>query len=54
MKTEYFYIDINLWTFQLVNHGISPSANHTGDIEIHQIHRIFLTKGQYNKFLHKL
>ena len=46
---EYFFIDINIVTMKIVNWGISDTATLTGDTDDKDVHRIFLTKGQYNK-----
>lgn len=46
---EYFFIDFNIINLKIVNWGISNTATLTGDTEDKNIHRIFLTKGQYNK-----
>ena len=48
-KREYFYIDHNTQTMKIVNWGISNTATLTGETSDKNIHRIFLTKGQYNK-----
>lgn len=48
-KREYFYIDLNTQTMKIVNWGISNTATLTGETSDKNIHRIFLTKGQYNK-----
>lgn len=46
---KYFFIDLNVLTMKIVNWGISNTATLTGDTEDKNVHRIFLTKGQYNK-----
>lgn len=51
---EYYYLDINLGTMEVVAHGISPTATLTGNTENRSVHRVFLTKGQYRKFINKL
>jgi len=51
---EYYFVDINLATMQVVNWGVSSTANHTGETDDPDVHRIFLTKGQYNKFARHL
>lgn len=48
---KYFFIDLNITTLKIVNWGISDTATLTGDTEDPNIHRIFLTEGQYNKLL---
>ena len=49
--TEYFFIDLKISNMNVVNRGVSDTATLTGDTEDPNIHRIFLTEGQYNKFL---
>lgn len=39
---------------QIVGYGISNTATLTGETESKSVHRIFLTKGQYQKFVWKL
>lgn len=51
---EYYYIDLDLTSMKIVGWGTSPTASHTGDTDDPNIHRIFLTKGQYNKTVAKL
>ncbi len=51
---EYFFIDLNVLTKKIVNWGISDTATLTGETGDKDIHRIFLTKGQYNKLVEKL
>lgn len=48
---EYFYIDINIKSMKLVAWGKSDTATLTGETDNKAIHRIFLTEGQYNKFI---
>ena len=50
-KKEYFFIDINITNNKIVNWGISDTATLTGETENPDVHRIFLTKGQYNKLV---
>ena len=49
MSKEYYYIDIDLQTMAIVAWGTTPNATHTGKTENPAIHRVFLTKGQFNK-----
>lgn len=49
MKKEYYYIDINLQTMIIVSWGTTPNATHTGNTDDPKVHRVFLTKGQFNK-----
>ncbi len=48
---RYFYIDLDVKTMEIVNWGISNTATLTGETDNENVHRIFLTKGQYNKLL---
>ena len=52
--TEYYYLDIDLTTLQIVAHGIDDTATLTGNTDNPNIHRTFLTRGQYNKMVRKL
>ena len=53
-KNEYYYIDLNVTTMQIVNWGISNTATLTGETSDKDVHRIFLTEGQYNKLIQKI
>lgn len=53
-KKEYYFIDLNIKTMKVVNYGVSNTATLTGDTENKDVHRIFLTEGQYNKLEKKL
>lgn len=46
---EYYYIDLNIITMKIIGWGISDTATLTGNTEDKDVHRIYLTKGQYNK-----
>ncbi len=48
---EYYFLDMNIVTKKIVGWGISQTATLTGETEDEDVHRIFLTKGQYNKLL---
>ncbi len=48
-NSEYYFIDIDLSTMQVVGWGETDTANHTGKTESPTVHRVFLTKGQFNK-----
>lgn len=50
MQREYYFIDINLVTKQIVKWGTIHQATHTGETADPDVYRIFLTKGQFNKF----
>ena len=49
MRKEYYYIDVDLQTMMVVDWGTTPEATLTGETESPTIHRVFLTKGQFNK-----
>ena len=51
---EYYYMDLNLETMQVLDVRPSKTATLTGDTDDPKVHRIFLTKGQYNKLKKKL
>lgn len=51
---QYFYIDLNITAMQIVNWGISNTATLTGETSDKNVHRIFLTEGQYNKLIKKI
>ena len=54
MKKEYYYLDVRLDTLQIISSGTSVTATLTGKTNDPQIHRVFLTKGQYNKLQKRL
>jgi hypothetical protein len=54
MPTTYYYIDLNLKTGKYIEIGTSPYASDTGDTSEKNVHRVFLTKGQFNKLNEKL
>lgn len=49
MNKEYYYIDINRTSMKVVDWGITASPTLTGETEDPNVHRVFLTKGQFNK-----
>ena len=49
MPAPYYYFDLNLKTGKLLEIGTTPYASHTGDTSEKNVHRVFLTKGQFNK-----
>ncbi|HNW23663.1 MAG TPA: hypothetical protein PKH06_02780 [Candidatus Dojkabacteria bacterium] len=51
---EYYYIDIDITNLKIVKWGVSNTATLTGDTNDKNIHRIFLTRGQYNKLLGRI
>lgn len=50
-EKEYYFIDLNTCNKKIVNWGVSNTASLTGETDKKDIHRIFLTKGQYNKLI---
>ena len=46
----YFYIDVDLSTMKVVDWGEAETANLTGKTNKTNVNRVFLTRGQYNKF----
>ncbi len=53
-NNNYYYLDIKLTDLKIVSLGITETATLSGDTEKPEIHRLFLTKGQYNKLKAKL
>lgn len=49
MTKQYYYVDINTKTLRVVDWGVSNTATLTGETDNPQVHRIFLTRGQFNK-----
>jgi hypothetical protein len=52
-RKDYYFIDVNLQTRQLIGWGCEPKD----EIEVHLTegyHRVFLSKGQYNKLEKRL
>ena len=54
MPSTYYYIDLDLKTGKLVGIGTSPDASLTGATAEKNVHRVFLTKGQFNKLQAKI
>jgi len=50
----YYYIDINLIAKAIVRYGESSTATHDGNTGDPSVHRMFVSKGQYNKLVKKL
>lgn len=48
---EYYFIDIDLRDMRVVEWGVSSTASLTGSTGDPIIHRIYLPKGQFNKFV---
>jgi len=53
-SNEYYFIDIDLDIMAVVNWGETSATNHTGDTNSPNVHRVFLTRGQFNKLKRKL
>ena len=49
MPATYYYVDLNLKTGKFREVGTTRYASHTGDTSDRNVHRVFLTKGQFNK-----
>ena len=54
MKKEYYFVEVDLTNMTIVNWGITTEATLTGNTSKPNIYSVFLTKGQYNKFVNKL
>lgn len=54
MPRTYYYLDVELPTLAIISLGESDTATLTGDTENPTVHRVFLTKGQFNKLRGKL
>lgn len=54
MKKEYYYIDLNLESMTIVDWGTTSKATHTGVTKDPNVHRVYLTKGQFNKLSKRL
>ncbi len=54
MPSEYFYLDLYTKTLEVIYTGVAITANHTGATSDPSVHRVFLTKGQYNKLVSAL
>lgn len=54
MPTTYYFVDLDLATGKLLDIGTSPYASHSGDTSEENVHRVFLTKGQFNKLSAKV
>ena len=46
---DYYFIDVDLRTMKIVAWGETRHATHTGATDDPLVHRVFLTKGQFNK-----
>jgi hypothetical protein len=54
MPDKYYYVDVNLKTKKVVGTGTSRTASNTGNTKDADVHRTFLTPGQFNKLMAKL
>ena len=54
MRKGYYYIDVDIQTMVVTNWGTTPEATLTGETERPTVHRVFLTKGQFNKLIKQL
>ena len=53
-EKKYYFVEVDLTNMTIVDWGITTKATLTGNTSKPSIHRVFLTKGQYNKFVNKL
>jgi hypothetical protein len=54
MPDKYYYVDVNLKTKKILGTGTSRTASNTGNTKDSDVHRTFLTPGQFNKLKAKL
>ena len=54
MPKDYYYIDIQLNDMTIVDWGETATATLTGKTNDQNVHRVFLTKGQFNKLKAKI
>ena len=54
MPDKYFYMDLNIKTMKVLKIGTTAKATRTGNTKDSDIHRVFLTTGQFNKLKAKL
>jgi hypothetical protein len=54
MPSKYFYIDLNIKTMKVVKTGSSNTGSLSGNTKDSEVHRVFLTPGQFNKLKAKL
>jgi hypothetical protein len=54
LPEKYYYVDVNLKTKKVVGAGTSRTASNTGNTKEANVHRVFLTPGQFNKLKAKL
>lgn len=53
MKKEYYYIDVDTKSKKIIEMSKTTKASLSGDTENKNVHRVFLTKGQFNKLSKK-
>jgi hypothetical protein len=51
---KYYFVEVDLTNMTIVDWGITTKATLTGNTSKPNIHKVFLTKGQYNKLVNKL
>lgn len=51
---KYYYVDIDVVEMTVVDWGETDTANLTGETPDPDVHRVFLTKGQFNKLKQRL
>ena len=54
MPDKYYYVDVNLKTLKVLKVGTAAKASLSGDTKDSDVHRVFLTTGQFNKLKAKL
>jgi hypothetical protein len=54
LPDKYYYVDVNLKTLKVLKVGTSAKASLSGDTKDSDVHRVFLTTGQFNKLKAKL
>jgi hypothetical protein len=54
MPDKYFFMDVNLKTMKVLKIGTTARATLTGNTKDADVHRVFLTTGQFNKLKAKL
>ena len=51
---KYYFLDIDVIQLKVVDYGEADTANLTGETPEPNVHRVFLTKGQFNKLKQSL
>lgn len=52
-KDTRYYLDINVKTWEVANKGLGDRHDLIKNMPSYPIHRVFITKGQYDKLLDK-